>query len=182
MHQLSGVIELLDGHSGQPALGASPRFRLNGTAIAPLPRAQGRYALVNLAPGRYRLQVDARAFLPCEVDFEVKPQTTVSDAWLRCVLDPGPTYAYPAQTTVIRGTLESAWASAQIRARYETARGRSREVHTRCAADGAYALALPGQLADPTDVALSFALADGPARALQLTVTPGRVHRVSGPH
>jgi hypothetical protein len=182
MHRLSGVIELLDGHSGRPALGVAPRFRLDGAAIAPAPRAQGRYVLVGLPPGRYRLDVDAPAFLPYRVDFELKREATLGDAWLRCVLDPGPAYDYPAQATLIRGTLEPAWTAAQISARYETARGRAREVRTRCAPGGAYALALSGQLADPTAVTLSFTLADGQARELQLAVTPGRSHRVGAPH
>lgn len=182
MHRLSGVIELLDGHSGRPALGAAPRFRLNGAAIAPLPRAQGRYVLIDLPPGRYRLEVDASAFLPYRSEFEVKPESTLSDAWLRCLLDPGPTYAYPPQATLIRGALDPAWAAADISARYDTARGRARHVRTRCGPGGAYALALSGQLADPTAVTLSFALADGRARELQLAVTPGRTHRAAAPH
>ena len=182
MHRLSGVIELLDGYRGQPVLGAAPRFRLNGAAIAPLSRAQGRYVLVDLLPGHYRLDVDTRAFLPYRVDFELKPEATLGDAWLRCVLNPGPAYDYPPQATLIRGTLDPSWAAAQINARYDTARGRARDVRTCCAPGGQYALALSGQLTDPTAVTLSFALADGQERELQLTVTPGRTHRAGAPH
>jgi hypothetical protein len=182
MHQLSGVIELLDGHSGRPVLGAAPRFRLNGKAIAPQPRAQARYVLIDVPPGHYRLDVDAPTFLPYGVEFELKPGATLGDAWLRCVLDPGPAYDYPPQATLIRGALDSTWAAAEISARYDTARGRARRVRTRCAPGGAYVLALSGQLADPTAVTLSFALADGQARELQLAVTPGRSHRAGAPH
>lgn len=182
MHRLSGVIELLDGHSGRPALGAAPRFRLNGAAIVPLPRAQGRHVLIDLPPGHYRLEIDTPAFLPYRGEFELKAQSTLSDTWLRCMLDPGPAYDYPPQATLIRGALDAPWAAAEISARYDTARGRARHVRTRCAPGGAYALALPGQLADPTAVTLSFALADGRARELQLAVTPGRTHRAGAPH
>lgn len=181
MHRLSGVIELLDGHSGRPAVGIVPCFRLNGTPIAPPRRSDARHVLVDLAPGRYRLEVEAPAFLPYGVDFELKPQATLADGWLRCVLEPGPAYAYPPQATLIRGALDTTSAAAEISARYDTARGRARHVSTRCAPGGAYALVLPGRLADPTPVTLSFAFADGLARELQLAVTPGRTHRAGVP-
>jgi len=105
MHRLSGVIELLDGHSSRPAVGVVPRFRLNDAPIALARRPDARYILVDLSPGRYRLDVDAPAFLTYSVDFELKPETTLADAWLRCMLQPGPAYVYPPQSTLIRGAL-----------------------------------------------------------------------------
>lgn len=181
MHQLSGVIELLDGHSGRPVVGIAPRFRLNGAPIVLPQRPEARYVLVDLAPGCYRLEVDAPAFLPYGVDFELKPQATLADAWFRCMLEPGAAYAYPPQTTLIRGALDPAWAAAEISAHYNSARGRARHVRSRCAPGGTYALALSGKLADPTPVTLNFTFADGRARELQLTVTPGRTHRAGKP-
>jgi len=181
MHRLSGVIELLDGHSSRPAMGVVPRFRLNDAPIALARRPDARYILVDLSPGRYRLDVDAPAFLTYSVDFELKPETTLADAWLRCMLQPGPAYVYPPQSTLIRGALPPGRTLAEISARYVTVRGRERHVRTRCAPGDAYTLALSGQLADPTPVTLSFAFTDGQARELHLTITPGRTHRAGAP-
>ncbi|WP_213947395.1 hypothetical protein [Luteibacter sp. dw_328] len=181
MHRLSGVIELLDSHSGRPAVGIVPHFRLNGAPIALPRRPEARYVLVDVAPGRYRLDVDAPGFLAYGLDFELTPEATLADAWLRCMLEPGPGYEYPPQATLIRGALASTRTPAEISARYVTVRGRERHVRTRCAPGGAYTLALSGQLADPTPVTLSFAFTDGQARELQLTVTPGRTHRAGAP-
>jgi hypothetical protein len=183
LHRLSAVIELLDGHRGGPALGAAPRFRLNGASVAPLPKQQARYVLQGLAPGDYVLEVDTAAFQPYRANFSVRadgvtPAGALAERWLPCRLEPGAHYTYPAHATVLRGRISgAAKGEIAVSADYCSVHGRQRSVHTQCTSGEAYTLVLPGQLADPTAVTLRFTVAGG-SREQQIEVRPGRLQRV----
>ncbi|MFC5743236.1 hypothetical protein [Dyella tabacisoli] len=181
MHHLSVVIELVDRHRDQPALGAAPRFRLNGLPVKPLAKPQARYALLDLAPGHYLLDVWTAAFKPYQLDFSVHDKAELSERCLQCALEPGPCYEYPAHSTLIRGRLGSAVrGEVTISADYCSVRGRPRRVQTRCARDQPYTLALPGKLASPTQVTLRFEVAGRIRQERLIAVTSGRVQQVAG--
>ncbi|WP_266168297.1 hypothetical protein [Dyella subtropica] len=179
LNRLSAVIELWDSHRDQPALGAAPRFRLNGVPADPIAKPDERYVLLDLAPGRYALDVLTKAFKPLQIPFTVTAAGTPFEAWLSCALEPGPLYVYPAYTTLIRGRLGSAApGEVTISAEYRSARGLPRQVATRCTRDQVYTLALPGKLANPTQVSLRFVAAGGGSREQTIAVTPGTTQRV----
>ena len=180
MYRLSAVIELRDSYRDQPALAAMPRFLLNGEPVGPLSKSEGRYVLVNLAPGDYVLDVHAAAFRPYRLSFSVSDTQTLSERWLQCALEPNAQYDYPPDTTVLRGQLASTvTGEVTVSADYRSARGQAHHVQTRCTRDQPYTLALRGKLANPTRVSLRLDAGDGRSREQVIARTPGRVQQVS---
>ncbi|KAF0224684.1 MAG: hypothetical protein FD176_866 [Rhodospirillaceae bacterium] len=175
--RLSGVVQLIDGYSRQPAEGAGARFRLDGRPCLPHAKPQAFYAFTGLKPGPHLVEVSAPGFFPGQIGLTA-PITTdqpLAEAIALCRLDPDPAYPYPAWATVIRGQVRAGTADgailplsgATIIARYRSRGGKDRTIATRTAGgpgdstigsayDGRYALALTGTLPGTTVVALTF--------------------------
>ncbi|MBR7632652.1 carboxypeptidase-like regulatory domain-containing protein [Janthinobacterium lividum] len=181
--KLSAVIQLIDGFSMAPAVGARAHFLLNDKPIVPQDKAQAFYAFAGLDDGSYRLDVlsaDHRYF-DQQLTFEVPLKDPLADAIVACVLAPSPLYPYPEGTTLIRGKIVDAaaqpLAQVAISAGYQGARARAQAVAGESSGygryAGRYALALRGKLDEPTTVALGFSKAGHAKVSRQVSVQPG---------
>lgn len=194
MTTLSAVIQLIDGFSRQPAVGACASFRLDGHPVQPQAKPQAFYAFVHLDAGPYRLEVSSPGFFRQEVHLQVSAglllQQSLADAIVPCTLLPDALYPYPQGTTLLRGQVlaaldRQALPDIQVCAAYQDARGRARtrQTVTHGAGSGSgkprnpylgrYALPLPGRLAVDTAVVLTFSRAGQPAVQRRVTIGPG---------
>lgn len=178
LHRLAAVVELIDGFLDRPAQVHGVRFTWDGKSYAAIAKPQSRYVFLTLPPGEHALQVDAPPFLPCTMTVALPEEAVGTDRLIRCVLKPGPQYAYPAHTTMIRGRARDLPAGAMISADYRSSHGRTHHVETQAEGDRDYILVLPGKLANATEVTLRVDLPDGADGQRAVVVMPGHTLRV----
>lgn len=189
--RLSGVVQLIDGYSRQPAEAVQARFRLDGRPCLPHAKPQAFYAFTGLKAGPHLVEVSAPGFFPGQTSLTapVPPDQPLADSIALCRLDPDPAYPYPTWATVIRGQVGAGTADgailplsgATITAHYRSRGGKDRTITTRTAGgpggvtigsayDGRYALALTGTLPSPTEVTLTFSAPNHADRSQTLRI------------
>ena len=178
LHQLAAVVELIDGFLDQAARVQAPRFFWDGRPLVPIVKPQSRYAFVQLAAGAHVLQVTAAGFEPCTMNVVVPEQGGIGERLVRCVLEPGPHYAYPAHVTLVRGRVRGIEGTATVSIDYCSARGRAHRAQARGGQDRDYTLVLREKLADPTEGTLHVDLPDGSSGQQAISIRPGRTLRV----
>ncbi|QAU25020.1 hypothetical protein EO087_14295 [Dyella sp. M7H15-1] len=175
---LSAVVELVDGFLDRPARVAAPRFEWDGKPCMPIAKPQARYVFFDVRPGAHVLRVVVPPFDACEMELVLPEAACASERLIRCVLKPGPHYAYPACATLIHGRVCGTAGDATISADYRSVHGRPHTVQAPAGNDRDYVLVLQGKLADPTAVSLRVDVPGGVAAQQQISVTPGRATRV----
>jgi hypothetical protein len=178
LHRLGAVVELVDGFLDQPAHAQAPHFQWDGVPCVPIAKPQSRYVFLQVTPGAHVLQVSAPPFEPCTMNVELPQGGGVNERLIRCVLEPGARYAYPAHVTLLCGRVRDLGDTATVSAEYCSALGRPHRAQTFGAKDRDYTLVLKGRLADPTDVTLRVDLPDGRSGQQTISVKPGRTLRV----
>jgi len=180
------VVQLVDGYSGLPAVGASPQFALDLQRCRPLAKPQAFYAFVGLTSGSHKLAITEKAFFAQEIALQVPMAKPLAEGIVPCTLLPNPLYPYPLGITLVRGRVMGPAAAAkspvplsgvQVSAGYTTSRGRALTAETwtfdRGAYDGRYAMALRGKLASPTEVTLDFRAPSGARQQKKVSIEPG---------
>ncbi|MFZ6765737.1 carboxypeptidase regulatory-like domain-containing protein [Undibacterium sp. Di26W] len=185
--KLSAVIELIDGFTGKPAVGAPVRFELDGIPCQAQAKGQAFYAFPNLTDGQHRLAIFSmdHIFFDQNIALDVPLATPLAEAIVACVLAPSPIYDFPAGTTLIRGKIiqggkaGSALAGVDVGAAYQNVRAGALRARTVSCAygryNGRYALALGGKLAAPTSVQLDFAKSGYADVQKKVALAPGAV-------
>jgi hypothetical protein len=167
--KLSAVVQLIDGFSGRPAVGVLACFELDGHAYQPLAKAQAFYAFVDLADGTHHLKITCPGFFDSKATVNSMSgplAAPLADEIVVCTLEPSPLYAYPSDTTLIRGRVidgrnnKRPLAGVLVDGDYVGARGATNSetrTYGKGAYDGRYALALPGNfVGESVSVELRF--------------------------
>jgi hypothetical protein len=163
--KLNTVIQLIDGFSGLPAIGLSPRFLVNQKPYSPLAKPEAFYDFSELEAGNYQLLITDREFFSQQITVRIPIPSRLADGIIPCRLQPNPLYSYPADTTLVRGLVELkhtglSLPGVTVQARYLDWRGNLKNDCTYSFDEenheGRYALALSGKLVAETEVELSF--------------------------
>jgi hypothetical protein len=178
LHRLGAVVELVDGFLDQPAHVQAPHFRWDGVPCLPIAKPQARYVFLQIKPGAHVLQVITPPFEPRTMNVELPQDGGVSERLIRCVLEPGPHYAYPTHVTLLRGRVRGLSGRVTVIAEYCSALGRPHRAQAFGEQDRDYMLVLKGRIADPTDVTLRVEQPDGHSGQQTISVKPGRTLRV----
>jgi hypothetical protein len=153
--KLSAVVQLMDGFSGQPALGVQTRFTLDERPFEPLEKGQGFYAFADLEDGEHCLKITCRGFLDNETKFSALSfplKTSLAESIIVCELEPSPAYPYPTGMTLVRGRVLGGaeegkpLADVIVEGTFADERGKTCHCRTRSYGVGRYALALRGRL------------------------------------
>lgn len=179
MVELSAVVQLIDGVTGQPAEGVAATFTLDDVPAHPFAKPQAFYAFADLASGRYRLGIRTSVFLPFTTSVTVPMALPLADGILPCTLEPAPFYPYEDWQTLIRGRVSrqrKPVAGATVTAS-RTGRGgrtvtRSTRTWTGGVYDGRYALALGAPAEAGSDVTLTVTAPDGSRHERPIRITP----------
>ena len=110
--ELVALLLVVDGFTGKPVLDGAQVTLLNPLK-QPVRRglyrkANGVFALVNLAPGSYTATVKARHYVPVQQQIRItRPREGDNHPVETICLQPDPGYPFPAGTALVRGTLSA---------------------------------------------------------------------------